>query len=63
MALYDRVVARKEVEAAEIDGLEECPFCEYKVVIENEAEKLFRCQAEACGAVSCRACKKPVSAV
>ncbi|KAJ8487522.1 hypothetical protein ONZ45_g14302 [Pleurotus djamor] len=56
--LYGRVKQRKEIEAAGLEGLEECPFCEYKVVIDNPDEKLFRCEREECGAVSCRACKK-----
>ncbi|TCD66626.1 hypothetical protein EIP91_001093, partial [Steccherinum ochraceum] len=59
MALYERIKQRKEIEAAGLEGLEECPFCEYKVVIENEHERLFRCENADCGAVSCRACKKP----
>lgn len=59
-ALYQRVKQRKEIEAAGLENLEECPFCEYKVVIENEGEKLFRCESADCGAVSCRQCKKPV---
>ncbi|TDL14424.1 hypothetical protein BD410DRAFT_203972 [Rickenella mellea] len=58
LALYHRVKQNKEVEAAGLDGLEECPFCEYKVVIDNPDEKLFRCENEECGAVTCRACKK-----
>ena len=62
LGLYERVSQRRELEAAGLDGLEECPFCEYQVVIENEQEKLFRCEREECGAVSCRRCKKLVSA-
>ncbi|GJE95558.1 hypothetical protein PsYK624_117440 [Phanerochaete sordida] len=58
LELYERVSQRKELEAAGLDNLEECPFCEYQVVIENEEEKLFRCEREECGAVSCRKCKK-----
>jgi TRIAD3 protein (E3 ubiquitin-protein ligase RNF216) len=42
MNLYHRLKQRKEIEAAGLEGLEECPFCEYKVVIENAEEKLFR---------------------
>lgn len=61
--LYQRVKQRKEIEAAGLENLEECPFCEYKVVIENESEKLFRCENTDCGAVSCRECKKPVRLV
>ena len=59
--LYHRIVQQKAIEAAGIEGLEECPFCEYKVVIENEQEKLFQCEREDCGAVSCRSCKKLAS--
>lgn len=62
LELYERVSQRKELEAAGLENLEECPFCEYQVVIENEQEKLFRCEREECGAVSCRKCKKLVSA-
>ncbi|KAI0742253.1 hypothetical protein C8Q80DRAFT_1108089 [Daedaleopsis nitida] len=58
LELYERVKQRKEIEAAGLEGLEECPFCEYKVVIENEQERLFRCENESCGAVTCRQCKK-----
>ncbi|KAF5376094.1 hypothetical protein D9615_007750 [Tricholomella constricta] len=59
MALWERVKQRKEVEAAGLEGLEECPFCEWGCVIENPDEKLLRCgNMEGCGAVSCRGCKK-----
>ena len=61
ISLYERVKQQKEIEAAGLEGLEECPFCEYKVVIENDQEKLFRCENTECGVVSCRACKKLVS--
>ncbi|EGO04090.1 hypothetical protein SERLA73DRAFT_175842 [Serpula lacrymans var. lacrymans S7.3] len=58
MELYERVKQRKEIEAAGLENLEECPFCEYKVVIDNEQERLFHCDNADCGAVSCRECKK-----
>lgn len=61
LALYDRVKQRKEIEAAGLENLEECPFCDYKVVIDNPDEKLLRCENSECGAVTCRACKKLVS--
>lgn len=64
MDLYERVKQGKEIEMAGLEGLEECPFCEYKCVIENPDEKLFRCgNEEGCGAVTCRECKKMVSLV
>ncbi|KAI6029930.1 hypothetical protein BKA83DRAFT_4225342, partial [Pisolithus microcarpus] len=58
LELYERVKQRKEIEAAGLENLEECPFCEYKCVIDNEMEKLFRCENVECGAVTCRACKR-----
>ena len=61
LALYERVKQRKEIEAAGLENLEECPFCEYKVVIDNPQERLIRCENEECGAVTCRECKKLVS--
>ncbi|KAI0820517.1 hypothetical protein BC628DRAFT_1330161 [Trametes gibbosa] len=59
LELYERVKQCKEIEAAGLENLEECPFCDYKVVIENENERLFRCENKTCGAVTCRQCKKP----
>jgi E3 ubiquitin-protein ligase RNF216 len=59
--LYYRIRQRKEIAAAGLENLEECPFCDFKYVIENPEEKLFRCQNEECRAITCRACKKPVS--
>jgi TRIAD3 protein (E3 ubiquitin-protein ligase RNF216) len=61
LALYYRVKQRKEIEAAGLENLEECPFCEYRCVIDNEMEKLFRCENAGCSAITCRMCKKPVS--
>jgi E3 ubiquitin-protein ligase RNF216 len=58
LSLYERVKQRKDIEDACIEGLEECPFCEYKMVIDNEQERLFTCENEDCGAVSCRQCRK-----
>ncbi|KAF9443736.1 hypothetical protein P691DRAFT_764001 [Macrolepiota fuliginosa MF-IS2] len=57
-ALYERLVQAKEIAAAGLDNLEECPFCEYKAVFDVgfEEEKLFKCGG--CASVSCRKCKK-----
>jgi len=61
-ALYERLIQAKEIDAAGLEGLEECPFCEWKCVfdVEFEGEKLFRCGNEVggCGVVSCRKCKR-----
>jgi len=58
LELYHRIKQRKEIAAAGLEGLEECPFCDFKVVIENPDEKLLRCQREDCRAITCRSCKK-----
>jgi hypothetical protein len=60
LALYERVKQADEISAAGLDNLEECPFCEYKCVIDNENERLFHCVNEDCGVISCRTCKKKV---
>ncbi|OJA15761.1 hypothetical protein AZE42_05347 [Rhizopogon vesiculosus] len=59
LGLYHRVKQFKEVEAARLENLEECPFCDYKCIIEDKTEKLFRCENMACGVVSCQKCKNP----
>jgi E3 ubiquitin-protein ligase RNF216 len=60
LSLYEKVRQRREIEMAGLDGLEECPQCDFKVVIDNRRAKLFKCLNEGCGAVTCRVCKKPV---
>jgi TRIAD3 protein (E3 ubiquitin-protein ligase RNF216) len=61
--LYEHIRQRREIELAGIEGLEECPFCDYKVVldVDFETDKVFRCQNFDCSKVSCRKCKKEVS--
>lgn len=61
LELYHRLKQHKDLEMAEIDGLESCPFCPYAVVIDNEAEKLFHCLNTTCMKVTCRKCKRDVS--
>ncbi|KAF8156090.1 hypothetical protein B0H34DRAFT_716125 [Crassisporium funariophilum] len=48
-ALYERLKQQKEVEDAGLEGLEACPFCEWRCVLEAgpEEEKLFSCRG--CG--------------
>ena len=58
--LYEKVKQAKEIKIAGLDGLEECPYCEFKVVFDDPDERLFRCQNEGCGVVTCRECNKPV---
>ncbi|KZO97505.1 hypothetical protein CALVIDRAFT_479838 [Calocera viscosa TUFC12733] len=58
LSLYHRIKQGKEIEKAGLEGLESCPFCDYACVIENDEEKLFRCENEDCLIISCRTCKK-----
>ena len=61
--LYERLEQQKEIKQAGLVGLEECPFCEWKCVVEDLTEgNLFPCGNEegGCGVVSCRGCKKLV---
>ena len=60
--LYEQIRQRRDIELAEIEGLEECPFCDFKAVIDVdfEEDKVLRCQNEECGMSSCRKCKTEV---
>uniref|UniRef100_A0A914X847 RING-type domain-containing protein n=1 Tax=Plectus sambesii TaxID=2011161 RepID=A0A914X847_9BILA len=44
---------------AHIDNLEHCPYCDFSMVIENAAERLFRCRNRDCLKETCRECHKP----
>lgn len=47
-----------EIAKAAIDGLEECPFCEFKAICPPiEENKEFTCLNSECAKVSCRLCK------
>ncbi|KAF6741511.1 hypothetical protein DFP72DRAFT_1083736 [Ephemerocybe angulata] len=62
LSLYERLKQQKELKDAGLEGLEECPFCDWACVMEvsPEEDKLFRCGNEegGCGILSCRLCKK-----
>jgi E3 ubiquitin-protein ligase RNF216 len=60
--LYEQIRQRRDIELAELEGLEECPFCDYKVVmdVDFQTDKVLKCQNDECGRVSCRRCKKEV---
>jgi TRIAD3 protein (E3 ubiquitin-protein ligase RNF216) len=62
LGLYERLRARDALKGAALEGLAECPFCDFACVMEDEADRLLRCQNETCSVVSCRLCKKPVGA-
>lgn len=55
-----RTKQSEEIKAAGLVGLEECPFCDFKAIIDEPGEPLFRCAHVDCGVVSCRICKKKV---
>jgi TRIAD3 protein (E3 ubiquitin-protein ligase RNF216) len=39
LSQYERINQRKQVFAADLEGLEECPFCTWACVIDSEEEK------------------------
>ena len=49
-----------EIEKADIEGLEQCPFCPFATIMDTKPEenKLFMCQNPDCGKESCRMCKE-----
>ena len=49
-----------ELEKADIDGLEQCPFCNFANIMDTtpEENKVFVCQNPDCGKESCRLCKE-----
>lgn len=61
MSLYHRLKQMKELELADIPGLETCPHCPFAMVIETPNEKLFRCLNPTCMKITCRQCRRPVS--
>lgn len=61
-SLYERLDQRQELEAAEIDGLEHCPFCDYACIMTTPREESpwFVCakSEDCCGITSCQFCRK-----
>lgn len=59
MEKLDSLQQEDEIRNAELEGLEDCPFCSYKVVLPPvEEDKEFRCENTSCRVVSCRLCKE-----
>ncbi|KAF3911915.1 hypothetical protein ABW21_db0207934 [Orbilia brochopaga] len=55
----ERLEQRDVLRKAEIDGLSECPFCDFAAILPPvEADREFRCQNPDCMKVSCRLCDK-----
>lgn len=47
-----------DIRRAELDGLTECPFCDFKAICPPaEVDREFRCENPECGIVSCRLCQ------
>ncbi|OAP57285.1 hypothetical protein AYL99_08023 [Fonsecaea erecta] len=59
---FDRLELNKqqaEIMAANIDGLEQCPCCEYKAIcLDVVQEPIFLCQNPECSRATCRRCQK-----
>ncbi|RVX67652.1 hypothetical protein B0A52_08181 [Exophiala mesophila] len=57
---YDRLQLNRqqaEIIAAEIEGLAQCPFCDFKAICDAvDAEPIFHCQNPDCARSSCRRC-------
>ena len=50
---------REDLEAAGLDFLSECPFCDFRMeCLPVEVDKEFRCENPKCGKTSCRICEK-----
>lgn len=67
LALWERLTQADEIARAGLTGLAECPFCEWKCVLDEEdgegagegAAGRFWCgNRDKCGVISCRKCKK-----
>lgn len=39
----EQIAFEASIDQANIPGLEKCPFCVWAIIIENDAERLFRC--------------------
>jgi TRIAD3 protein (E3 ubiquitin-protein ligase RNF216) len=58
MGKLDHLQQQDEIEQAGLDGLENCPFCDFKAICPPvEEDREFRCYNPSCEAVSCRLCK------
>ncbi|KAL2829279.1 hypothetical protein BDW59DRAFT_38650 [Aspergillus cavernicola] len=59
MEKLDSLQQDDEVRKAGLDGLEDCPFCDFKAVLPPvEEDREFRCENPSCQVASCRLCKE-----
>ncbi|KAI9031991.1 hypothetical protein DFJ74DRAFT_592509, partial [Hyaloraphidium curvatum] len=59
---WEKMMQQEEIRKAGIEGLVDCPFCYFAIILEDdlgEAVTLFHCLNPACSVVSCRLCRKP----
>lgn len=58
IAKLDALEQQAEIAKANIEGLEECPFCNFKAILPPVTEdREFRCHNPDCKKVSCRLCR------
>ena len=61
---FDRLALNQqqaEISAAGIEGLEQCPSCDFKAICEPiEQDCVFNCSNPECGRATCRRCKEDV---
>jgi len=59
MKALSKLEQEEALRVADIEGLEECPFCDYAAICEPvEIDKEFRCENPECLEISCRQCRR-----
>jgi E3 ubiquitin-protein ligase RNF216 len=59
MTKLESLQQQDEIAKADLEGLEDCPFCEFKAICPpSDEDREFRCQNPDCEKVSCRLCKQ-----
>ncbi|KAF8523210.1 hypothetical protein JB92DRAFT_2705456 [Gautieria morchelliformis] len=58
IALWDKLRQAKDIRDANLEGLEDCPFCDYALIIPLTVQQLPVFDCAKCKNVSCRRCKK-----
>ncbi|KAF8064050.1 hypothetical protein FPV67DRAFT_1420360 [Lyophyllum atratum] len=59
MELWERVKQRQDLDAARLENLQCCPFCDWGCIIEDDPGEILMCRNKnVCGVKSCRWCKK-----
>jgi len=60
--LWQKIVQADDIAAAELQGFEYCPSCDFGMIFEVpfNVAPLLRCLRSDCRLVSCRRCRKPV---